>query len=283
MTVTTEDTAAAAPSGGELSPGAMAHMLEPVRRRRPSGLATSLTFGGRSLLKIKNSPAQLFDVTVFPIIMTVMFTYLFGGALAGTPEDYLEYLLPGILVISIVMITMHTGISVNTDIEKGVFDRIRSLPVWRPSAMVGYLIGDMVRYLVGAVIILVVGYVLGYRAESAVGALAGIGLLLVFSFALSWLWTLLGLVMSSEKAVMGISQLVLFPLTFLSSTFVRPETMPGWLETAVRFNPITHLVDAVRGLMGGVWDAGEITWVLVASAVLIVGFGSATMWVYNRK
>ena len=283
MSAVTEEPAAEARDEGVLSTSAMADVLEPGRRRRPSGLSTSLTFGGRALLKIKHSPEQLFDVTAFPIIMTVMFTYLFGGALAGTPEQYLDYLLPGILVISTVMITMYTGISVNTDIEKGVFDRVRSLPVWRPSAMVGYLLGDMVRYVIGCVVIIGVGYLLGYRAESALGTLAAVGLLLVFSFAVSWLWTLLGLLMTSEKAVMGVSQLVLFPLTFLSSVFVRPETMPGPLEAAVRVNPITHLVDAVRDLMSGVWNIGEITWVLVASAILVAGLGSATMWVYNRK
>jgi ABC-2 type transport system permease protein len=263
--------------------GTMAGVLEPVERRRPSGLSTSLTFGWRALLKLKHLPEQLFDVTVFPVILTVMFTYLFGGALAGSPMAYLDYVLPGIVVMSTVMITFYTGISVNTDIATGFFDRIRSLPVWRPSAMIGYLLSDMVRYVIGVIVIVAVGYALGYRVGSVVGTLAGVGLLLVFSFAVSWLWTLFGLLLGSAKTVMAASQLVLFPMTFLSNVFVRPETMPEWLETAVNLNPITHVVQAVRDLMGGVWNSSEITWVLVASAVMVVTLGSATMWVYNRK
>lgn len=254
-----------------------------ARTSKTSAVSASMTFGWRSLLKIKHLPEQLFDVTAFPIIMTVMFTYLFGGALAGSPGDYLTYVLPGILVISIVMITMYTGVSVNTDIAKGTFDRFRSLAIWRPAPMVGYLIGDLARYLIGAVVILAVGLIMGYRAGSIVGTVGAIGLVLLFSFALSWVWTLLGLLVDSEKAVMGASMLVLFPLTFLSNVFVQPQTMPGWLEAAVNANPVTHLVSAVRDAMAGTWNASEITWVVVASVGLVAIFGPATMWLYNRK
>jgi len=251
--------------------------------RRPNGLAAASTFGWRSVLKIKHLPEQLFDVTAFPIIMTVMFTYLFGGAIAGSPGEYLDFLLPGILTISIVMITMYTGVSLNTDIAKGTFDRFRSLAIWRPAPMVGYLIGDLVRYAIGAVVILAVGMALGYRPGSVSGTVLAVALVLLFSFAISWVWTLLGLLVDSEKAVMGVSMLVLFPLTFLSNVFVQPHTMPGWLETAVNANPITHLVAAARDAMAGQWNSGEITWVVVASLALIAVFGPATMWLYERK
>lgn len=251
--------------------------------RRPNGLAAASTFGWRSVLKIKHLPEQLFDVTAFPIIMTVMFTYLFGGAIAGSPGEYLDFLLPGILTISIVMITMYTGVSLNTDIAKGTFDRFRSLAIWRPAPMVGYLIGDLVRYAIGAVVILAVGMALGYRPGSVSGTVLAVALVLLFSFAISWVWTLLGLLVDSEKAVMGVSMLALFPLTFLSNVFVQPHTMPGWLETAVNANPITHLVAAARDAMAGQWNSGEITWVVVASLALIAVFGPATMWLYERK
>ena len=215
---------------------------------RPSALSASLTFGWRAMLKIKHVPEQLFDVTAFPIIMTLMFTYLFGGALAGSPREYLQFLLPGIMVTSVVMITMYTGVGLNTDIEKGVFDRFRTLPVWRPAALVGMIFGDVLRYVLAAVVILAVGLVLGFRPGGGVlGVLAGIGLLVVFSFAFSWVWTLFGLILRSEKSVMGVSMMVLFPLTFLSNVFVDPSTMPGWLQAFVKVNPITHLVAAVRG------------------------------------
>jgi ABC-2 type transport system permease protein len=257
------------------------------RPPRPSALSASATFGWRAMLKIKHVPEQLFDVTVFPIMMTLMFTYLFGGALAGSTTEYLQYLLPGIMVMSVVMTTMYTGVAVNNDIEKGVFDRFRTLPVWRPSAMVGYLLGDAFRYTMASVVILIVGLIMGYRPDGGpLGVAAGILLLVAFSFAFSWVWTMFGLLLRSEKSVMGVSMMVLFPLTFLSNIMVEPETMPGWLQAFVDVNPVTHLVAAVRSLMeGGLGgaDAGEIGWVAVAGAGLIAIFGTLTMRLYNRK
>ena len=259
-----------------LAPGA--------RPPRPSALSASVTFGWRAVLKIKHVPEQLFDVTAFPIMMTLMFTYLFGGALAGSTGEYLQFLLPGILVMSVVMITMYTGVAVNTDIEKGVFDRFRSLPIWRAAPMVGYLLGDVLRYLIASAMITVVGLVLGFRPDGGVvGVLGGVALLMVFSFAFSWIWTMFGLLMRTEKAVMGVSMLVLFPITFLSNVFVDPKTMPGWLQAFVEVNPITHLVAAVRALMAGDPDGGETAWVLISAAVLTAAFGALTMRLYNRK
>ena len=254
------------------------------RPPRPSAWSASLTFGWRAILKIKHVPEQLFDVTAFPIMMVLMYAYLFGGALAGSVSDYVQFLLPGILVMSVVMITMYTGISVNTDIEKGVFDRFRSLPIWRPSTMVGYLLGDALRYTIASVVMLVVGLVLGYRPDGGVaGVVAGIALLIVFSFAFSWIWTMFGLMLRSEKSVMGVSMMVIFPLTFLSNVFVDPKTMPGWLQAFVNNSPITHLASAVRGLMAGDWPADEIAWSVGWAALFVLVFGPITMRLYNRK
>jgi ABC transporter DrrB family efflux protein len=165
-----------------------------------------------------------------------------GRALAGSAREYLQYLLPGIMVTSVVMITMYTGLGLNADIEKGVFDRFRSLPIWRPAALVGMILGDLLRYVLAATMILGVGLVLGFRPAGGVaGVLAGIGLLVVFSFAFSWIWTMFGLLLRSEKSVMGVSMLVLFPLTFLSNVFVDPTTMPGWLQAFVDVNPISPI------------------------------------------
>ncbi|MFF9625746.1 ABC transporter permease [Streptomyces griseosporeus] len=254
------------------------------RPPRPSALSASLTFGWRAVLKIKHVPEQLFDVTAFPIMMVLMYTYLFGGALAGSPEEYIQFLLPGILVMSVVMITMYTGVSVNTDIEKGVFDRFRSLPVWRPAPMVGYLLGDALRYTIASVVMLSVGLVLGYRpGGGAGGVLAGIALLVVFSFAFSWIWTMFGLLLRTEKSVMGVSMMVIFPLTFLSNVFVDPRTMPGWLQAFVNNSPVTHLSSAVRGLMAGDWPADQVAWSLGWAGLFVVVFGPVTMRLYNRK
>ncbi|GAB3953173.1 ABC transporter permease [Kribbella albertanoniae] len=259
-------------------------LLAGERPSRPGPVLTSLTFGWRALLKIKHVPEQLVDVTMFPIMFTLMFTYLFGGALAGSTQEYLQFLLPGILVQANVMITMNTGITLNTDIQKGVFDRFRSLPVWRPSPLVGALLGDLVRYSIGSAIVITLGLVLGFRpVGGAVGVVLSVELLLVFSFCLSWLWTMLSLILRTPNSVAGVSMMLMFPLTFVSNIFVDPKTMPGWLQAVVEVNPITHLATVVRGLMHGSVPAGEIGWVLVSSVLLVAVFGPITMVLYRNK
>ncbi|MET7616196.1 ABC transporter permease [Streptomyces sp. NPDC005408] len=254
------------------------------RPPRPSALSASLTFGWRAMLKIKHVPEQLFDVTAFPIMMVLMYTYLFGGALAGSVSAYIQFLLPGILTMSVVMITMYTGVAVNTDITKGVFDRFRTLPIWRPAPMVGYLLGDVVRYFIASVVMLAVGMLIGYRAHGGpLGVVLGVALLMVFSFAFSWIWTMFGLLLRTEKSVMGVSMMVIFPLTFLSNVFVDPKTMPGWLQAFVNNSPVTHVATAVRELMAGNWPAADIAWSLGWAGLLVLVFGSVTMRLYNRK
>ena len=254
------------------------------RPKRPSPFSASITQGWRALLKIKHVPEQLFDVTIFPIMMTLMFTYLFGGALAGSTKEYLQFFLPGILVQSIVFITMYTGVGLNVAHEKGVFDRFRSLPIWHPSAIVGPLLGDAVRYSIASTVIVVLGLILGFRPDGGVvGVVGGVVLLLVFAFSLSWIWTLFGLILRTEKSVMGVSMMLLFPLTFASNIFVSPTTMPGWLEAFVKVNPISWLVTSVRGLMHGNADGADIVKTLVASAVLVAIFAPLTMRAYRRK
>ncbi|MFH8435371.1 ABC transporter permease [Streptomyces sp. NPDC018007] len=253
------------------------------RPPRPSALSASMTFGRRAVLKIKHVPEQLFDVTAFPIMLVLMYTYLFGGALAGSTAEYIQFLLPGIMVMSVVMITMYTGVAVNTDIAKGVFDRFRTLPIWRPAPMVGYLLGDVLRYLLASAVMLAVGTAIGFRPGGGVlGVLAGVALLVVFSFAFSWIWTMFGLLLRSEKSVMGVSMMVIFPLTFLSNVFVDPGTMPGWLQAFVNNSPVTHLATAVRGLTAGEWPPADIAWTLGWSGVLLGVFGAVTMRLYNR-
>jgi ABC-2 type transport system permease protein len=255
-----------------------------ARPRRPSALSASLTFGWRALLKMKHVPEQWFDVTAFPIMFTLMFTYLFGGALAGSPGEYLQFLLPGILVQTVAFITVYTGYALNTDISKGIFDRFRSLPIWQPAPLVGALLGDVVRYTLASLVVIAVGLVLGFRPDGgAVGVLASLVLLLAFAFSLSWVWTVFGLVLRTPNTVMLASQTILFFLTFASNIFVDPRTMPPWLQTFVDVNPITHAVTAARGLMHGTATAGQVGWVLLASAALIAVFAPVTMYLYGHK
>ncbi|MET1038709.1 MAG: ABC transporter permease, partial [Aeromicrobium sp.] len=187
-------------------------------------------------------------------------------------------------VQTVVMITMYTAMTINNDIEKGVFDRIRSLPVWRPSLLVGSLLGDTLRYTMASTIIIVLTLVMGYRpAGGVVGVVSAVVLLLIFCFSLSWIWTLLGFKLRTPNAVMGVSMMVLFPLTFLSNVFVAPETMPDVLESVVNVNPVTILVDAARSLMDGQADNGAIMTVLIMSAVLVAVFGPLTMRVFANR
>ena len=254
------------------------------RPTRPSALGTTLTFGWRALLKIKHVPEQLFDVLVSPIIFTLMFTYLFGGALAGSTQAYVQFLLPGILVQTILFVTIYTGYTLNNDISKGVFDRFRSLPIWRPSPVVGALLGDTVRYTIASVITIALGLLLGFRPDGGLaGVVLGVLLLLVFAFALSWTFIILGLLVRSPNAVMGISMLVLMPLTFASNVFVDPATMPSGLRAFVEVNPVSHLVTAERSMMAGSPDTSAILWVLVASVVLTGVLGPIAMRIYRTK
>lgn len=263
-------------------------LLAALHRRerppRPGAVSVSLTFGWRAMLKIKHVPEQMFDVTMFPIMFTLMFTFLFGGALAGSTEAYLQFLIPGILVQTIAMISMYTGMGINNDIKKGVFDRFKSLPIWQPGAIVGALLADVFRYTMAGAIVVVLGVVLGFRAEGGVvGVVLALALVVLFAFSLSWIWSYLGLVMRTPESVMYMSMMVLFPLTFISNVFVDPATMPSWLEAFVEVNPITHLVDASRGLMGGTLEQQALMLVVAECAVLVAAFAPLTVHRYARE
>jgi len=254
------------------------------RPAQPSALSASLAFTWRALLKIKHVPMQLFDVTAFPIMFVLLFTYMFGGALAGSPRAYLQLLLPGILVMTICMLTMYTGMNLNTDISKGVFDRFRSLPIWRPAVLVGMLLADTIRYTMASLVVLVLGMVLGFRPDAGmVGVVLAIVVLLLFAFSLSWLWTVIGLSMQTPEGVMQVSMTVLFPLTFASNVFVPVDTMPGWVQSFVKVNPVTQLTNVARGLIHGGLNTTDLWWVLLWSAGLVAVFAPLTMRRYNAE
>jgi ABC-2 type transport system permease protein len=248
-----------------------------------SAMSAALTFGWRGMLKVKHVPEQLLDVTITPVMFVLMFTYLFGGAIAGSTGEYLDYILPGILVMSVLFTTVYSGIALNTDLTKGVVDRFRSLPIWRPAPLVGSLLGDSVRYLVAGTVIVVLGIILGYRPGAGVGGvLAALGLVVVFAFGLSWVFTTMGLLLRSPQAVMNAGFMGIFPLTFLSNVFVDPETLPAGLEAFVDVNPISILATASRGLMEGNAEAGDVAIVLAVAALLTAVFAPLTTRLYRR-
>jgi ABC-2 type transport system permease protein len=269
------------PSNGTVLRSALENRTRPPR---PSALGASLTFFWRAVLKIKHVPMQLFDVTMFPIMMTLMFTFLFGGALAGSIEAYLYNLIPGILVMTVAMISMYTAMTLNQDISKGIFDRFRSLPFWRPAVLVGALLGDSVRYSLAAFVVIVLGLILGFRPDAGIpGVLLALVMTLIFAFSLSWIWTMIGLLMKTPESVMMVSSMASFPLTFASNIFVDPATMPSWLQAFVNINPVTHAVNASRALMHGVATPEIIGTALLSCGILIAIFAPITMYLFRNK
>jgi ABC-2 type transport system permease protein len=255
-----------------------------TRPPRASAASAALTFAWRGMLKVKHVPEQLLDVTITPVMFVVMFTYLFGGAIAGSTGAYLDYILPGILVMSVLFTTVYSGVSLNTDLTKGVVDRFRSLPIWRPAPLVGALLGDSVRYLVAGTVIVVLGVILGFRPDAGVsGVVAAMALTIVFAFGLSWAFTTLGLVLRSPNAVMNAGFMAIFPLTFLSNVFVEPSTLPSALEWFVGVNPISILADASRGLMDGNADMSDIMISLGVAAALTAIFLPLTTRLYRSR
>ncbi|MBF6239964.1 ABC transporter permease [Nocardia otitidiscaviarum] len=276
----TTTTAAPAPATDPLR----AALSSGQRPPRPGPLSTALAFAWRAVLRIKHVPDQLADVTVFPLMMLFMFTYLFGGALAGSVREYLQSVLPGLLVMTVIMSTQSTAVALNGDIGKGVFDRFRSLPIWQPAPLVGALLADLTRYAMAATVIVSVGVLLGFRPDAGLpGLLAGMGLVLLFAWCLSWVWTSLALLARTPESVMFLAILVTFPMSFVSNIFVDPATLPGWLESFVAVNPVSQLVTAVRGLMHGQSAGTEIGWVFLTCAVLVAVFGPVTMRLYRRE
>jgi ABC-2 type transport system permease protein len=261
----------------------LAALASTQRPSRPSALSACLTFGWRGILKIKHIPEQLLDVTVTPVLFLLMFTYLFGGAIAGSTGDYLHFILPGILVMSVLFTTVYSGVSLNTDVTRGVVDRFRSLPIWRAAPLVGAVLGDSVRYVVAATIVVVLGLALGFRPDSPPGVIAAMLLVVLFAFSLAWVFTSVGLVMRAPNAVMNAGFMALFPITFLSNVFVEPDTLPSWLKAFVDANPISHLVTAARGLMDGTIHAGDIGLVLAVAAGLTAVFAPLTTHLYRTR
>ncbi|HVV83544.1 MAG TPA: ABC transporter permease [Kofleriaceae bacterium] len=273
-------------SDDALPTGARTHELlaRHVRPRPASAASTVITLAWRAMLKIKHVPFQLFDVTVTPIMFTLLFTYIFGGALAGSPREYIQYLLPGIVVQTIVFITVYTGVGLNTDIQKGLYDRFRSLPIWQPSPLLGALVGDLFRYSVATVLILVLGLILGFRpAGGPVGVVLAALLVLVFAVSLSWLWIIIGMLVRTPESVMTTSFLFLMPLTFASDIFVGLKTMPGWLQVAVGHNPVTYLAGASRALMQGQPAGHDVVRVLASAAVILVVAVPVAIRLYRKE
>ncbi len=266
-----------------------------ARRPAPAPSVTGAASGGyhrhvvalakRSLIKMWRTPEALIDVTLQPIIFLVMFTYIFGGAIAGgSQQDYLQFLLPGLLGQSIAMAGVALGQNLNADIEKGVFDRFRSLPIGRSVPLVGAVIADIGRYFILCVVTLGFGMIMGFRIETnPMAAAAGVGISIAFALCFCWISVFVGMKARTSGAVQGIRFLIVLPLSFASNTFVNPDTMPSWLQKFVEINPISQLVTTVRGLMIGGPVAESLMWTLVWMAILLIVFVPLALRGYRKR
>ncbi len=254
---------------------------------RPGPLDTCrqvMVMAWRALKKMRRNPEQFFDVTLQPILFTTMFAYLFGGAISGNVKAYLPLMIPGILAQTVLTTCMATGVQLREDMDKGVFDRFRSLPMARIAPLAGPMVADLARYAIAATLTFGMGIAIGYRpGGGAPGVLGAILLSIATGWSLAWVFTCLGTVARSAQSVQGMSMLILFPLTFLSNAFVPVTTLPGWLAGFVRVNPISHLVSADRDLANAAHLSAQVGWTLVACAAVIGIFAPLSVRFYKRK
>lgn len=248
------------------------------------GLQQSLTLAWRTIVQIRHNPWELGDYSFQPILFVLLFTYVFGGAISGTTGEYLTFALPGIIVMNMVFVTMYVGTGLNTDLTKGVFDRLRSLPIARWAPLAGRITADLLKQAWSIVLLLAVGMLLGFRfGTSVVEVLAASALILLFALAFSWVSVLVGVLASEPEKVQLFGFTALFPVTFVSNVFVPVQTMPGWLQVVVNVNPVSLLSDAARGLMVGGPVAGPLLGSLLWTAALFAVFVPLSMWAFARR
>jgi oleandomycin transport system permease protein len=245
----------------------------------------SLALARRSLIKTRRNPGVLLDALFLPIIFLLMFVYLFGGAVAGSTREYLQYLFPGILVMTMILTgQLGTGLNINLDTKKGVFDRFRSLPIGRSAPLIGSVLGDAIRYVVALAVLFAVGYLIGFRVQTdLVATLAACGLAVALGFSLSWINVLIGVTVKQESVVTSVAFLGIFPLAFGTSMVAPTETLPGWLQAWVKVNPVTHAMEASQGLLIGGPVAGPATRTLLWSAAFLVIFFPLSVRAYRRR
>jgi ABC-2 type transport system permease protein len=262
-------------------------ILDRVLVTRPSLRDTvdqSLAMAWRAVKKMRRNPEQWFDVTLQPLLFTAMFAYIFGGAISGSVDSYLPIVITGILAQTALTASMATGVQLREDMDKGVFDRFKSLPIARIAPLVGPALADLLRYATAATLTILTGLLMGYRPDGGVGGvLAGWALTIVSGWSLAWIFTYFGTIARSAQAVQGISMMIMFPLTFLSNAFVPSSTLPSWLEAFVKVNPVSLVISAVRDLMNEGALTANVGWALLGCAIVVAIFLPLSVRSYNRK
>ncbi|AYV27490.1 ABC transporter permease [Streptomyces sp. CJ_13] len=274
------------PSGDAAAPVAAATAAAVRSEDGRIGLRANLRHIGalvrRNTLQIKQDPESMFDVLFMPIVFTLLFVYVFGGAIAGKGNqgDYVNYLVPGLMAMMGMNIAMAVGTGVNDDFKKGVMDRFRSMPIARSSVLIAKIVVELGRMMIAIGILLIMGFILGMSIKTSVlDLLLAIGLSAVFGASLMWIFILLGLTLNSAQAVQGMAMVVLMPLQFGSSIFAKPATMPGWLQSFTDYNPLSNLADAARGLMIG----GPVGHSVMVTLIWSVAITAVTMPLAVRK
>jgi len=251
---------------------------------RPNALRNTLTIARRNLLHIKSDPEQVVGMTIQPLMFLVLFVYVFGGAIAGSSREYLQFALPGILVQGIAFTPFTTALGLNVDFQRGLIDRFRSLPIARSAVIGGRIAADGVRIIWGALILMGFGVALGFRFGGGLaGAIGAFLLVVAFGVVLCWPMAFIGVTAKTPEAVNTWGFMIILPLTFASSVFARVETMPGWLQAFVRVNPITSVVDATRGLMLGGPVADPVVKTAIWLVVLTAIFAPLAIYRYRRR
>jgi ABC-2 type transport system permease protein len=258
-----------------------------ARTRARNGIketvSQTLIMAWRALKKMRRNPEQFFDVTLQPLLFTAMFAYIFGGAIAGSVSSYLPLLIPGIVAQTVLTTCMATGVQLREDMEKGVFDRFKALPMARIAPLAGPMVADLVRYLIAAGLTFLTGVIIGYRpGGGALGVIGAIVLAIFTGWALAWIFTWIGTIAKSARSVQGMSMMILFPLTFLSNAFVNVTTLPGWLQAFVKVNPISHMVSATRELANQGTIGAQVGWTVLACLALIAVFAPLSVRSYRR-
>lgn len=259
--------------------------IRPTDRRNPSLWRSTRIFVWRSFLNMKNNMFSfVMDTVMGPGLMLVIFTYLFGGAIAGTSTEYVQFLLPGMFILTVVPMTVYSGTAICHDISKGVYNRFRTLPFWQPSTVLGPLFTDGLRYTSALLVALGVGFLMGFRPDGGVaGAASGILFTMLFAFSISWVFTLIGVLAKTPETVSGTSMIFIYPLLFASNILVDSSTMPRWIQILVDLNPISIATSTVRGLMMGTADAPLLIKGMGVCVVILAIFVPLTMVLYLNK
>jgi ABC-2 type transport system permease protein len=263
-------------------PDPLAGVRAHVSVRELAGQTVSMAW--RALKKMRRNPEQFIDVTFQPVLFTLMFAYIFGGAIAGNVRGYLPLLIPGLVGMTVLTACMATGTQLREDMDTGVFDRFRSMPIGRITVLAGPMVADLLRYTIATVLTFAMGIAIGYRPGGGIGGvIAAIALSVVAGWSVAWVFTWLGTIARSAQSVQGISMMIMFPLTFLSNAFVPVDSLPGGLRVFVKINPVSHVVSAVRDLANHGALTGEVGWALVGCAALVAIFAPLAVTTFRRK